>query len=225
MTKPVVALTKGRVEKQFIQFLEERGFDVAPLLDKGRKLQVETEQFFAFFAKGIDVATYVEHGIADLGIVGEDILLEVQPDVFDLLPLPFGQCRFAVAGEPDSNKALGKQKIATKYPNITTNKALGKQKIATKYPNITTDYFRKQGKSVDIVKLEGSVELAPLLGLADDIVDIVETGNTLKENGLVVKEEMFSISARCIANRNSLKLKKAILYPFIEAFRVEEVIK
>ncbi|KRG13095.1 ATP phosphoribosyltransferase [Lederbergia galactosidilytica] len=207
MTKPVVALTKGRVEKQFIQFLEERGFDVAPLLDKGRKLQVETEQFFAFFAKGIDVATYVEHGIADLGIVGEDILLEVQPDVFDLLPLPFGQCRFAVAGEPDSNKALGKQKIATKYPNITT------------------DYFRKQGKSVDIVKLEGSVELAPLLGLADDIVDIVETGNTLKENGLVVKEEMFSISARCIANRNSLKLKKAILYPFIEAFRVEEVIK
>lgn len=207
MTKPIVALTKGRVEKQFIQFLEERGFDVAPLLDKGRKLQVETEQFFAFFAKGIDVATYVEHGIADLGIVGEDILLEVQPDVFDLLPLPFGQCRFAVAGEPELNTSLGKQKIATKYPTITTN------------------YFREQGKSVDIVKLEGSVELAPLLGLADNIVDIVETGNTLKENGLVVKEEMFSISARCIANRNSLKLKKAILYPFIEAFRIEEVVK
>ncbi|MCJ7840801.1 ATP phosphoribosyltransferase [Lederbergia sp. NSJ-179] len=205
--KPVLALTKGRVEKQFIQFLQERDFDVAPLLDKGRKLQVETDQFFAFFAKGIDVATYVEHGIADLGIVGEDILMEIQPDVFDLLPLPFGKCRFAVAGEPHSNKAFGKQKIATKYPNITTN------------------YFRKQGKSVDIVKLEGSVELAPLLGLADDIVDLVETGNTLKENGLVVKEEMFSITARCIANRNSLKLKKAMLYPLIDSFKIEEVVR
>jgi len=204
--KPVIALTKGRLEKQFIQFLQERDYDVQPLLDKGRKLQVETDNFFAIFAKGIDVATYVEYGIADLGIVGEDILLEVQPDVFDLLPLPFGKCRFAIAGEPS---------------NLTP---LRKQRIATKYPNITTKYFRDQGKSVDIVKLEGSVELAPLLGLADDIVDIVETGNTLKENGLVVKEEMLTISARCIANRNSLKLKKAILTPLIDSFRVEEAI-
>jgi len=204
--KPVIALTKGRLEKQFIQFLQERDYDVQPLLDKGRKLQVETDNFFAIFAKGIDVATYVEYGIADLGIVGEDILLEVQPDVFDLLPLPFGKCRFAIAGEPS---------------NLTP---LRKQRIATKYPNITTKYFRDQGKSVDIVKLEGSVELAPLLGLADDIVDIVETGNTLKENGLVVKEEMLTISARCIANRNSLKLKKAILTPLIDLFRVEEAI-
>lgn len=205
--KPVIALTKGRLEKQFIRFLEERNYNIDPLLEKGRKLQVETDQFFAFFAKGPDVATYVEYGIADLGIVGEDILLEFQPDVFDLLPLPFGQCRFAIAGEPNQN------------PNQR------KQRIATKYPNITTKYFRDQGKSIDIVKLEGSVELAPLLGLADDIVDIVETGNTLRENGLVVKEEMFSISARCIANRTSLKLKKNILSPLIDSFWCEEAIK
>ncbi|WP_062105752.1 ATP phosphoribosyltransferase [Bacillus niameyensis] len=205
--KPVIALTKGRLEKQFIRFLEERNYNVDPLLDKGRKLQVETDQFFAFFAKGTDVATYVEYGIADLGIVGEDILMEFQPDVFDLLPLPFGKCRFAIAGEPNQNPDQRKQRIATKYPNITTK------------------YFRDQGKSIDIVKLEGSVELAPLLGLADDIVDIVETGNTLRENGLVVKEEMFSISARCIANRTSLKLKKNILSPLIDSFWIEEVIK
>jgi len=204
--KPVIALTKGRLEKQFIQFLEERNYDVNPLLDKGRKLQVETEDFFAIFAKGNDVATYVEYGIADLGVVGEDILLEIQPDVFDLLPFPFGICRFAIAGVPS---------------NLTP---LRKQRIATKYPNITTKYFRDQGKSIDIVKLEGSVELAPLLGLADDIVDIVETGNTLKENGLVVKEEMLTISARLIANRNSLKLKRDILTPLIDSFRVGEAI-
>lgn len=201
--KPILALTKGRTEKQFIAFLQERGYDVQPLLEKGRKLQVETADFRVVFAKGIDVTTYVEYGIADLGIVGSDILLECEPDVFDLLPLPFGVCRFAIAGEPKTVQNTRKQRIATKYPNITTK------------------YFRDQGKSVDIVKLEGSVELAPLLGLADDIVDIVETGSTLKENGLVVKEEMFTLSARVIANRNSLKLKKTILSPLIESFKME----
>lgn len=205
--KPVIALTKGRLEKQFIQFLKEHGFPVEPLLSKGRKLQVETEHFHAFFAKGMDVATYVEHGIADLGVVGEDILLEFQPDVYDLLPLPFGKCRFAIAGEPETTPPLRKQRIATKYPRITM------------------DYYRQKGESVDIVKLDGSVELAPLLGLSDYICDIVETGNTLKENGLVVKEEMFSITARLIANRTSLKVKKDILSPLIEAFQVEEVLK
>ena len=203
--KPVIALTKGRLEKQFLAFVESLNYDIQPLKEKGRKLQVETEHFYAVFAKGVDVATYVEHGIADIGIVGEDILLEFEPDVYDLLPLPFGKCRLAVAGE---------QKAENKF---------AKQRIATKFPNITTKYFRERGKSVDIVKLEGSVELAPLLGLADDIVDIVETGNTLRENGLVVKEKMLSISARCIANRNSLKLKKAILAPLIDSFRIEEV--
>lgn len=202
--KPIIALTKGRLEKQFLNFLESLHYDIQPLKEKGRKLQIETEDFYAVFAKGVDVATYVEHGIADIGIVGEDILLEFEPDVYDLLPLPFGKCRLAVAGEPKAKNKFAKQRIATKFPNITTK------------------YFRERGKSVDIVKLEGSVELAPLLGLADNIVDIVETGNTLKENGLVIQEEMLAISARCIANRNSLKLKKAILAPLIDSFRMEE---
>ncbi|WP_408021624.1 ATP phosphoribosyltransferase [Siminovitchia acidinfaciens] len=200
----MIALTKGRLEKQFLAFLQSKGYDITPLIDKGRKLQIETDDFFAVFAKGVDVATYVEHGIADLGIVGEDILLEFEPDVYDLLPLPFGKCRLAIAGEPGAPRPFGKQRIATKFPNITTK------------------YFRERGKSVDIVKLEGSVELAPLMGLADNIVDIVETGNTLKENGLVIKEEMLSISARCIANRNSLKLKKSVLAPLINSFRIKE---
>ena len=205
--KPVIALTKGRLEKQFIKYLQQRGYDVEPLIDKGRKLQVETEKFNAIFAKGVDVGTYVEHGIADMGIIGEDILLEFAPDVFDVLAFPFGQCRFAIAGEPHNEPIVRKQKIATKYPNITTK------------------YFRDKGKSIDIVKLEGSVELAPLLGLADDIVDIVETGNTLKENGLIVKEDMFTLTARCIVNRNYLKLKREALSPLIEMFRTKEVVK
>ena len=111
--KAVVALTKGRIEKQFIEFLKQIDYDVEPLLSKGRKLQVETKEFSVVFAKGIDVTTYVEHGIADIGIVGEDILLEFQPDVFDLLPLPFGKCRFAVAGEPGDHAPFRKQRIAT----------------------------------------------------------------------------------------------------------------
>ncbi len=204
--KATIALTKGRLEKQFLDFLKERGYDIRPFVEKGRKLQIETDDFSAIFAKGVDVTTYVEHGIADLGIVGEDILLEFEPDVYDLLPLPFGKCRLAIAGEPGSGHPLRKQRIATKYPNITTK------------------YFREKGKSIDIVKLDGSVELAPLLGLADNIVDIVETGNTLKENGLVVKEEMIPITARLIANRNSLKLKKSILAPIIDSFRTEEAV-
>lgn len=202
--KPTIALTKGRLEKQFLSFLQSKGYDTTPLTDKGRKLKIETDQFYAVFAKGVDVATYVEHGIADLGIVGEDILLEFQPDVFDLLPLPFGKCRLAIAGKPDDGSSTGKQRIATKFENITLK------------------YFRDKGTSVDIVKLEGSVELAPILGLADNIVDIVETGNTLRENGLVVKGDIMTISARCIANRNSLKLKKAELAPLIDSFRTEE---
>ena len=173
---------------------------------KEESFKLRQKEFSVVFAKGIDVTTYVEHGIADIGIVGEDILLEFQPDVFDLLPLPFGKCRFAVAGEPGDHAPFRKQRIATKYPNITTK------------------YFREQGKSVDIVKLEGSVELAPLIGLADNVVDIVETGSTLDENGLIIKEEMFTISARCIANRNSLKLKKAILSPIIDSFRIGEAV-
>ncbi|WP_053219528.1 ATP phosphoribosyltransferase [Virgibacillus senegalensis] len=199
--KPCIALTKGRLEKQFLEFFQSLDFDIAPLLNKGRKLRVETEEFQFVFAKGVDVTTYVEHGIADLGIVGEDILAEFQPDVFNLLPLPFGKCRMALAAEKGND-----------WPER-------KRTIASKYPNITKEFFRQKGESVDIVKLEGSVELAPILGLADGIVDIVETGTTLKENGLVIKEAFHQYSARCIANRSSLKIKKDLLAPVVEALQ------
>ncbi|WP_182199264.1 ATP phosphoribosyltransferase [Paraliobacillus salinarum] len=202
--KPIIALTKGRLEKQFIKFLQSLNYEVEPIINKGRKLRVETDTFQFIFAKGPDVTTYVEHGIADLGIVGGDIIAEFQPDVFNLFPLPFGHCRMAVATED------GKV-----WPNQ-------KKKIASKYTGITKEYFRNKGESVDIIKLEGSVELAPILGLADGIVDIVETGTTLKENGLVVQEEFFSFSARCIANRSSLKIKRDVLTPIIESFQKQE---
>ncbi|GAA5415225.1 ATP phosphoribosyltransferase [Paraliobacillus ryukyuensis] len=199
--KPTIALTKGRLEKQFIAFLESIDFDVEPLVNKGRKLRVETDTLQFIFAKGPDVTTYVEHGIADLGIVGGDILAEFQPDVYNLFPLPFGHCRMAVA---------------TEQGQVWSNQ---KKKIASKYTGITKEFFKDKGESVDIIKLEGSVELAPILGLADAIVDIVETGTTLKENGLVIKEEFFSFSARCIANRSSLKIKRAELTPIIDIFQ------
>ncbi|MGE8206456.1 ATP phosphoribosyltransferase [Heyndrickxia sp. NPDC080065] len=205
--KVCIALTKGRLEEQFLEYFQLLSYDIQPLMNKGRKLSVETDMCKFIFAKGVDVATYVEHGVADLGIVGEDILLEYQPDVFDLLPLPFGKCRFAIAGQKDKDLKNRKRKIATKYPNVTNK------------------YFRKKGESVDIVKLDGSVELAPILGLADAIVDIVETGTTLKENGLTVQEFIHSISARCIANRSSLKVKRDVLTPIIDAIAPKEGVR
>ncbi|WP_018934001.1 ATP phosphoribosyltransferase [Gracilibacillus lacisalsi] len=199
--KPVIALTKGRLEKQFLKFFEGLGYEVEPLLEKGRKLQIETEEFSFFFAKGVDVTTYVENGIADIGVVGGDILIEHQPDVFNLFPLPFGHCRMALATKRDYQ-----------WPEQ-------KKRIASTFTNITKTYFKEKGESVDIIKLEGSVELAPILGLADAIVDIVETGTTLKENGLVIEDEFLSFSARLIANRSSLKIKRDQLVPVIERFR------
>lgn len=204
--KPCIALTKGRLEQQFLDYFQSLSFDIEPLVNKGRKLSVETEDYIFIFAKGPDVITYVEHGIADLGIVGGDILAEFQPDVYDLIPLPFGQCRMAVATE--AGKVWPDQK----------------KKIASKYTGITKDFFRNKGESVEIIKLEGSVELAPILGLADGIVDIVETGTTLKENGLVIQEEFLFFSARCIANRSSLKIKRKELAPIIDALQNKEVL-
>lgn len=204
--KPCIALTKGRLEKQFIEYFRSLSFEVTPLIEKGRKLRVDTEDFQFIFAKAADVGTYVEHGIADLGIIGEDVLTEFQPDVYDLLPLPFGKCGMALAVEE------GKL-----WPDR-------KRVIASKYPNITREYFRSKGESVDIVKLEGSVELAPILGLADAIVDIVETGTTLKENGLIIKDKFQNYSARCIANRSSLKIKREELKPLIQAFQKGELV-
>src|SRR5699024_2881687 len=134
--KPVIALTKGRLEKQFLDYFASIGYEIRPLMEKGRKLRVETEQFDFILAIGVDVTTYVQLGIADLGVVGGDILAEYQPDVYDLFPLPFGQCRMAVAKEEDKD-----------WPDR-------KKTIASKYTDITKAFFKAKGESVDIIKLE-----------------------------------------------------------------------
>ncbi len=189
-----IALTKGRIEKHAVDIFHNAGIDCSELMNKGRKLIFHNENFNIDFvlAKAPDVLTYVEHGVVDIGIVGKDTLLEQNKNFYEVLDLKFGKCKFAVAGPKDSNF----------YEGYNT------KKIATKYPNVARNFFRNIGQDVEIIKIEGSVELAPILGLADAIVDIVETGNTLKENGLVVYEDICSISSRLIVNIASMKMKK-----------------
>lgn len=196
-----IALTKGRLENHCISLFEKIGIDCSELKDKGRKLVFQSKAVNISFilVKAVDVATYVEHGVADIGIVGKDILLEHEKDIYEMLDLEVGKCRFCVASLPSYN------------PN-----SYKKKRIATKYPNITSTYFREKGEDVEVIKIEGSVEIAPLLGLADAVVDIVETGNTLRENGLIIFEEMHPISARMIVNKAALKTKKDEIFNIIK---------
>ena len=190
-----LALTKGRIEKKALEYLAEAGYDVSELDEdkKGRKLLFKLgDEIEVVLAKAADVITYVEHGVCDGGIVGEDTIMEAEASVYELLDLGFGRCRFALAGIKGKNFYDGySHKI-----------------IASKYPNVTKNYFNERGVDVEVVKIEGSVELAPILELSDAIVDIVETGSTLKANGLEVYEEIAPISARFVANTASVKMKK-----------------
>ena len=194
MKKVKIALTKGRIEKEAVNIFQRSGIDCSELINKGRKLIFHNEEDNIDFVlvKASDVLTYVEHGVVDVGIVGKDTLLEQNKDFYEVLDLGFGKCKFSVAGPKNSNFYSG----------------YNRKKIATKYPNVARNYFRKLGQDVEIIKIEGSVELAPILGLADAIVDIVETGTTLKENGLVVYENICDISARMVVNVASMKMKK-----------------
>ncbi|MBQ9415489.1 MAG: ATP phosphoribosyltransferase [Clostridia bacterium] len=206
-----LALTKGRIEEKSIEKLALCGYNVEELSDKGRKLlflcpHPEAETLQIVLAKANDVITYVEHGTCDIGIVGRDTIMEMGGDFYELLDLGFGKCRFALAG------LKGKQFY----------KGFGHRIIATKYPNVTNRYFEAQDTECEIVKIDGSVELAPVLGLADAIVDIVETGSTLKENGLEIYEEIAPISARLIVNNASLKMKNESVGDFID--RLSQVI-
>ena len=196
-----IALTKGRLEKSVTAMLEECGYGVEKLKDKGRALVFEdTKKDIRYFmAKPNDVITYVEHGVADIGIVGKDTLMEGGKDYYELLDLQTGVCRFILAGLPDNNPLL-------KVGHIT---------IGTKYPNVASEYFHKHNLDPEIIKIDGSVELSPLLGLCDGIVDIMETGTTLKENGLVVFDEVCRISARAIVNKVSFKMKLEEVMGFI----------
>ena len=189
-----IALTKGRLEKDTVGLLEKIGYDCTAVREKGRRLILPVgDSMEVVLAKAADVITYVENGVCDLGVVGKDTIIEMGGKFFELADLGFGRCRFALAGK----------KGADFYSGYDV------KVIATKYPNVARTFFEKKNMDVDIVKIEGSVELAPLLGLSHAIVDIVETGTTLKENGLEVYEEIVPISARLIANTVSLKLRKA----------------
>ncbi|MGL4569899.1 MAG: ATP phosphoribosyltransferase [Clostridium sp.] len=189
-----IALTKGRLEKDTVKILEKVGYGIDELKNKGRKLVFNDtkEDIKYFLVKAKDSITYVEHGVADVGVVGKDTLLESEKDYFEVLDLKLGVCKFIVAA----------------LPNAKLYEKIGHIKIGTKYPKVCKDYFKKLGMDVEIIKIEGSVELAPILGLCDGIVDIMETGTTLKENGLVVLDEICDISARIIVNKASFKLKK-----------------
>ena len=189
-----IALTKGRLESNSVAMFERMGYDMAGLKNKGRRLVIPVPDADAeiVLAKAPDVITYVEHGVCDLGIVGKDTILEKGGSFYEVLDLGFGRCRFALAVKSGSDF----------YGTYKT------RRVASKYPEVTRAFFEKKGMDVDIIKIEGSVELAPLLDLTDAIVDIVETGATLKANGLEPIETVADVSARLIINTASMKLYK-----------------
>ncbi|MCI1943794.1 ATP phosphoribosyltransferase [Clostridium luticellarii] len=202
-----IALTKGRIEKEAVDMFQRAGIDCSEIMNKGRKLIFHNlkDNIDFVLVKAPDVLTYVEHGVVDIGIVGKDTLLEQNKNFYEVLDLGFGQCKFSLAGPKNSDFYSG----------------YNRKKIATKYPNVARDYFRKLGQDVEIIKIEGSVELAPILGLADAIVDIVETGNTLKENGLVVYKDICKISARMVVNMASMKMKKNEIQKIINRVQIQ----
>lgn len=189
-----IALTKGRIEEKAVDLLKKSGYGCSELEEKGRKLvfKIKNADIEVVLAKAADVITYIEHGVCDVGIVGEDTIMEHGHWFHEILDLKFGKCKFALAGIKGKNFYEG-----------YTHKV-----IASKYPNVTKKFFNQKGIDVEIVKIEGSVELAPILKLADAIVDIVETGSTLRENGLEVYEDVAEISTRLIVNTAAIKLKK-----------------
>ena len=187
-----IALPKGRLGEKAYAMFEKAGFPCPAIREESRKLIFENQEqtLRYFWVKPSDVAIYVERGAADIGIVGKDILLEYEPEVYELLDLKMGKCRMAVAAKngfrDDPRRTL---------------------RVATKFANIASNYYLSKGRDIDIIHLNGSIELAPILGMADVIVDIVETGTTLKENDLSVIETVVPISARLIANKANYKFK------------------
>ncbi len=188
-----IALPKGRLGDQSYELLKRAGLNCPELDDPGRRLIfTNTENMVRYFwVKPSDVAIYVERGAADLGIAGKDIINEYKPDVYELLDLGIGKCRMAVAGPADFK-----------------DENRGTLRVATKFDRAAREYYGARGRDIDIIHLNGSVEIAPILGLSDVIVDIVETGTTLRENNLVVLETVFQISARLIANKAGYKFKE-----------------
>ena len=195
-----LALTKGRIEKKAAEIIKKCGYDVEELENKGRKLVFKTKNLEIVLAKAADVITYVERGVCDCGVVGRDTIMESGGDFYELLDLGFGKCRLCLAGLKGRNFYDG-------YSHKV---------VASKYPVTSKRYLLMKGVDAEIVKIDGSVELAPILGLSDAIIDIVETGSTLKENGLEVYETITDISARFIVNSASMKMKNQEINEFIE---------
>ena len=199
-----IAMPTGRLGKETLKRFKQAGMLQTYQKDSRKLVVIDHASKVRFlFVKPVDVITYVVNKVADLGVVGKDQLLEEEADVYELLELGFGQCKLAVAG----------------FENTALQRQNGVLSIATKYPNITKRYFQMKNQSIELIPLSGSVELAPLVGLSDCIVDIVETGNTLKENGLSVLEEMMDISARLIANRVSYRFKNALIDDVIQKLK------
>lgn len=202
-----VAMPKGRIFEEAVVLLRQAGYDLPPEFDESRKLivDIENENMRFILAKPMDVPTYVEYGVADIGIAGKDTMLEEDRDVYEVLDLKISPCHMAVAGLPH-------KEMSSVAP-----------KIATKYPNIASSFFREKGEQVEIIKLNGSIELAPLIGLADRIVDIVSTGRTLKENGLVEYEKIVEVTSRLIVNPVSYRMNSATIDTLVE--RLAKVIE
>jgi ATP phosphoribosyltransferase len=191
-----IALPKGRLGDEAIKKFKMIGYGDS-ILENSRKLVFidDAKKMRFMLIKPSDVITYVENGVADLGIIGSDTLLEEEKNLYELLPLGFGYCKFAIAGK--------KEEVIHQREDVL--------RIATKYPNITKAYFKQKNQTIEVIKLNGSVELAPLVGLSDVIVDIVETGKTLKANGLEILEEMMDVSARLISNPVSYRFKYKLI--------------
>lgn len=201
-----IALAKGRLAEKTMELLEKCGIECKEVLADTRKLifyDAQSDMRF-ILVKPTDVPTYVDHGVADLGVAGKDTLMEAGLPLYEMADLKFGKCHLAIAG------------YAEKKNGLLTSSVL---RVATKYPEIARQFYASKGISIECIKLSGSVELGPILGLSDVILDIVESGRTLVENGLAVLEEVCEVSARLAVNRASLKIKADVLVPLIERIR------
>ncbi|MDR3263935.1 MAG: ATP phosphoribosyltransferase [Clostridiales bacterium] len=196
-----IALAKGRLAEQTIEILGKCGIDISVFSEKTRKLVLTdpTESFRVIFVKPADVPVYIENGIADIGVCGSDTLLEEDKKLYELLDLGFAKCRLCIAG----------------YAGFDGAKTGAPLRVASKYENITKNYYHEKGENVQVIKLNGSVELGPVMGLSDVILDIVESGSTLRENGLAVLQEICPVSARLVANKVSLKTKSDEIKPLV----------
>lgn len=199
-----LAIPTGRISDRAMDFLERAEFVFPDYHNNSRKLVIydETGSLKLIFAKTADLTTYVEKGAADIGIIGKDPIIEDQPDVYELLDLGFGKCQMVVAGFPNTKLYDGR--------SLT---------VASKYPHIAEMFFEEKGVKIEAIKLNGSVELAPLIGLSDVIVDLVETGTTLKQNGLVVLDSIVDVSARVIVNKASFATKTEKIQQFVDRLK------